>query len=51
MLQGRMEDARHLLSKEATANPTSKGMCKILDDLMKKMPILGVCMQPLGVAL
>ncbi|XP_025053224.1 nuclear pore complex protein Nup85 isoform X2 [Alligator sinensis] len=42
VLQGRMEDARHLLSKEAAANPTSKGMCKILDDLMKKMPILGL---------
>ncbi|XP_024069892.2 nuclear pore complex protein Nup85 [Terrapene carolina triunguis] len=42
VLQGRMDDARHLLSKEASANPTSMGMCKILDDLMKKMPILSI---------
>ncbi|XP_074828137.1 nuclear pore complex protein Nup85 isoform X1 [Natator depressus] len=42
VLQGRMDDARHLLSKEASANPTSMGMCKILDDLMKKMPILTI---------
>lgn len=48
VLQGRMDDARHLLSKEASANPTSMGMCKILDDLMKKMPILTVCLQQLS---
>ncbi|NXT54824.1 NUP85 protein, partial [Pluvianellus socialis] len=39
VLQGRMDEARHLLSKEASANPTSMNMYKILDDLMKKMPM------------
>ncbi|NWR31809.1 NUP85 protein, partial [Tachuris rubrigastra] len=39
VLQGRMDEARHLLSKEVTANPTSMNMYKILDDLMKKMPM------------
>lgn len=43
MLQGRMDEARHLLSKEAIANPTSMNMYKILDDLMKKMPVPSVC--------
>uniref|UniRef100_A0A8D0L709 Nuclear pore complex protein Nup85 n=1 Tax=Sphenodon punctatus TaxID=8508 RepID=A0A8D0L709_SPHPU len=42
VLQGRMDEARHLLAKEAHANPASAGMCKILDDLMKKMPILSL---------
>ncbi|KQK73440.1 nuclear pore complex protein Nup85 [Amazona aestiva] len=39
VLQGRMDEARHLLSKEASANPTSMNMYRILDDLMKKMPV------------
>ncbi|KAF2982101.1 hypothetical protein EK904_000273 [Melospiza melodia maxima] len=39
VLQGRMDEARHLLSKEASANPASMNMYKILDDLMKKMPV------------
>uniref|UniRef100_A0A672UQ96 Nuclear pore complex protein Nup85 n=1 Tax=Strigops habroptila TaxID=2489341 RepID=A0A672UQ96_STRHB len=39
VLQGRMDEARHLLSKEASANPTSVNMYRILDDLMKKMPV------------
>ncbi|NXX80533.1 NUP85 protein, partial [Urocolius indicus] len=39
VLQGRMDEARHLLSKEATAHPSSGNMYKILDDLMKKMPV------------
>lgn len=43
MLQGRMDEARHLLSKEASADPTSMNMYKILDDLMKKMPVPTVC--------
>ncbi|XP_061472121.1 nuclear pore complex protein Nup85 isoform X3 [Rhineura floridana] len=40
VLQGRMDEARQLLSKEANTNPTSVSMCKILDELMKKMPVL-----------
>lgn len=43
VLQGRMDEARHLLSKEASADPTSMNMYKILDDLMKKMPVPTVC--------
>uniref|UniRef100_A0A8D2LBV9 Nuclear pore complex protein Nup85 n=1 Tax=Varanus komodoensis TaxID=61221 RepID=A0A8D2LBV9_VARKO len=40
VLQGRMDEARQLLSKEASTHPTSANMCKILDELMKKMPVL-----------
>ncbi|NXH15913.1 NUP85 protein, partial [Bucco capensis] len=43
VLQGRLDEARHLLSKEASADPTAVKMYKILDDLMKKMPVLSVC--------
>ncbi|KAJ7316009.1 hypothetical protein JRQ81_002171 [Phrynocephalus forsythii] len=39
VLQGRMNEARQLLSKEANTNPTSMSMCKILDELMRKMPV------------
>ncbi|NXU56460.1 NUP85 protein, partial [Turnix velox] len=39
VLQGRMDEARHLLSKEASANPAATKMFRILDDLMKKMPM------------
>uniref|UniRef100_A0A8C6JH11 Nuclear pore complex protein Nup85 n=1 Tax=Melopsittacus undulatus TaxID=13146 RepID=A0A8C6JH11_MELUD len=39
VLQGRMDEARHLLSKEASANPMSMNMYRILDDLMEKMPV------------
>lgn len=45
VLQGRMDEARQLLSKEASTNPTSVHMCKVLDELMKKMPVLSVCLQ------
>lgn len=40
VLQGRMDEARQLLSKEAITNPASVKMCKILDELMKKMPVI-----------
>ncbi|XP_066471180.1 nuclear pore complex protein Nup85 [Tiliqua scincoides] len=40
VLQGRMDEARQLLSKEANTNPASVNMCKILDELMKKMPVI-----------
>ncbi|XP_015266227.1 PREDICTED: nuclear pore complex protein Nup85 isoform X2 [Gekko japonicus] len=42
VLQGRMDEARQLLCKEASANPASISMCKILDELMKKMPVLNL---------
>ncbi|XP_060242387.1 nuclear pore complex protein Nup85 isoform X2 [Meriones unguiculatus] len=40
VLQGRLDEARQMLSKEADANPSSAGMCRILGDLMRTMPIL-----------
>uniref|UniRef100_A0A8C5JZF7 Nuclear pore complex protein Nup85 n=1 Tax=Jaculus jaculus TaxID=51337 RepID=A0A8C5JZF7_JACJA len=40
VLQGRLDEARQMLSKEADANPPSAGMCRILGDLMRTMPIL-----------
>lgn len=43
VLQGRLDEARQMLSKEADANPASAGMCRTLGDLMRTMPILSVC--------
>lgn len=40
VLQGRLDEARQMLSKEADANPASAGMCRTLGDLMRTMPIL-----------
>ncbi|KAM5309837.1 nuclear pore complex protein Nup85 isoform 1-T1 [Glossophaga mutica] len=40
VLQGRLDEARQMLSKEADANPTSAGVCRVLGDLMRTMPIL-----------
>ncbi|TKC53400.1 hypothetical protein EI555_014854, partial [Monodon monoceros] len=40
VLQGRLDEARQMLSKEANTNPTSAGMCRILGDLMRTMPVL-----------
>ncbi|XP_006886278.1 PREDICTED: nuclear pore complex protein Nup85 [Elephantulus edwardii] len=40
VLQGRLDEARQMLSKEANASPTSAGMCRVLGDLMRTMPIL-----------
>lgn len=40
VLQGQLDEARQMLSKEADANPPSAGMCRILGDLMRTMPIL-----------
>ncbi|XP_073901262.1 nuclear pore complex protein Nup85 isoform X1 [Castor canadensis] len=40
VLQGRLDEARQMLSKEADANPASAGMCRILGELMRTMPIL-----------
>ncbi|KAK2507364.1 hypothetical protein MC885_012710 [Smutsia gigantea] len=40
VLQGRLDEARQMLSKEADASPTSAGMCRILGDLMRNMPVL-----------
>lgn len=40
VLQGRLDEARQMLSKEADASPSSAGMCRVLGDLMRTMPIL-----------
>ncbi|GAB5581306.1 nuclear pore complex protein Nup85 isoform X4 [Prionailurus iriomotensis] len=40
VLQGRLDEARQMLSKEADVSPTSAGMCRILGDLMRTMPVL-----------
>ncbi|XP_030152682.1 nuclear pore complex protein Nup85 [Lynx canadensis] len=40
VLQGRLDEARQMLSKEADISPTSAGMCRILGDLMRTMPVL-----------
>jgi nuclear pore complex protein Nup85 len=43
VLQGRLDEARQMLAKEADANPSCAGMCRVLGDLMRTMPILSVC--------
>ncbi|KAB0361821.1 hypothetical protein FD754_005977, partial [Muntiacus muntjak] len=40
VLQGRLDEARQVLSKEADASPASAGMCRVLGDLMRTMPVL-----------
>ncbi|KAM9210310.1 nuclear pore complex protein Nup85 isoform 1-T1 [Dugong dugon] len=40
VLQGQLDEARQMLSKEADASPASAGTCKVLGDLMRTMPIL-----------
>ncbi|XP_016067906.1 PREDICTED: nuclear pore complex protein Nup85 isoform X2 [Miniopterus natalensis] len=40
VLQGRLDEARQMLSKEADASPASASMCRILGDLMRTMPVL-----------
>uniref|UniRef100_A0A8C3XAQ8 Nuclear pore complex protein Nup85 n=1 Tax=Catagonus wagneri TaxID=51154 RepID=A0A8C3XAQ8_9CETA len=40
VLQGRLDEARQMLSKEADASPSSAGMCRVLGDLMRTMPVL-----------
>lgn len=38
VLQARMDEARQLLAKEASASTSTRSMCRVLDDLLKKMP-------------
>uniref|UniRef100_A0A6I8SGL1 Nuclear pore complex protein Nup85 n=1 Tax=Xenopus tropicalis TaxID=8364 RepID=A0A6I8SGL1_XENTR len=40
VLQGRMNEARQLLAKEASSSVSARSMCRVLDDLLKKMPML-----------
>ncbi|CAJ0950428.1 unnamed protein product [Ranitomeya imitator] len=39
VLQARMDEARQLLAKQAAASSSTRSMCRVLDDLLKKMPI------------
>ncbi|XP_075702838.1 nuclear pore complex protein Nup85 isoform X2 [Rhinoderma darwinii] len=38
VLQARMDEARQLLAKEAAVSTSTRSMCRVLDDLLKKMP-------------
>lgn len=38
VLQARMDEARQLLAKEASVSTSTRSMCRVLDDLLKKMP-------------
>ncbi|KAM9296928.1 nuclear pore complex protein Nup85 [Gastrophryne carolinensis] len=40
VLQARMDEARQLLAKVAAVSLETRSMCRALDELMKKMPIL-----------
>ncbi|XP_055475367.1 nuclear pore complex protein Nup85 isoform X3 [Psammomys obesus] len=40
VLQGRLDEARQMLSQEADADPSSAGVCRTLGELMRTMPIL-----------
>ncbi|MGH0171128.1 UNVERIFIED_CONTAM: hypothetical protein FKN15_060250 [Acipenser sinensis] len=39
VLQGRMDEARQMLAKQASQQPAARSMFKTLDSLMKKMPV------------
>ncbi|CAB1342398.1 unnamed protein product [Coregonus sp. 'balchen'] len=39
VLQGRMDEARQVLVKQAALQPAARAMFKLLDNLLKKMPI------------
>ncbi|KAG8564933.1 hypothetical protein GDO81_012642 [Engystomops pustulosus] len=41
VLQARMDEARQLLAKEAAVTTSTRSMCRVLDDLLKKMPTFG----------
>lgn len=38
VLQGRMEEARQMLMKQATLQPAARNMYKLMDTLLSKMP-------------
>ncbi|KAK1162329.1 nuclear pore complex protein Nup85-like [Acipenser oxyrinchus oxyrinchus] len=39
VLQGRMDESRQMLAKQASQQPAARSMFKTLDSLMKKMPV------------
>ncbi|XP_044154298.1 nuclear pore complex protein Nup85 [Bufo gargarizans] len=38
VLQARMDEARQMLAKEAAVSASTRSMCRVLDDLLRKMP-------------
>lgn len=44
VLQGRLEEARQMLVKQASLQPASRNMYKLMDNLLSKMPFYNVCM-------
>ncbi len=42
VLQGRLEEARQMLVKQATLQPAAKNMYKLMDTLLGKMPFYNV---------
>lgn len=42
VLQGRLEEARQMLMKQATLHPASRNMYKLMDTLLSKMPFYNV---------
>ncbi|XP_066442218.1 nuclear pore complex protein Nup85 [Eleutherodactylus coqui] len=38
VLQARMDEARQLLARQAVVSTSTRGMCRVLDDLLRKMP-------------
>jgi hypothetical protein len=42
VLQGRMDEARQVLVKQAALQPAARVMFKLLDNLLMKMPIFNV---------
>lgn len=42
VLQGRLEEARQMLVKQATLQPASRDMFKLMDRLLSKMPFYNV---------
>ena len=42
VLQGRLEEARQMLVKQATLRPAARNMYKLMDGLLSKMPFYNV---------
>lgn len=42
VLQGKLEEARQMLVKQATQRPAARGMYNLMDTLLSKMPYYNV---------
>lgn len=42
VLQGRLEEARQMLVKQASLQPAARNMYKLMDNLLSKMPFYNV---------